>query len=112
MELFFADPALQRIAESALRCDARFGPIAAPLVRQRLCELMAADNVAVALLVPTLELRHAEDSKSKFVVRLSPQFRLVFESVADSVSADGDRQLDLAKIESIRVLAIEECNEP
>jgi len=109
MELFFADPALQRIAESALRCDSHFGPTTAALVRQRLCELIAADNVAVALLVPTLELRRAEDSKSKFVVRLSPQFRLVFENAGDSACADGDRQLDLAQIESIRVLAIEEC---
>ena len=110
MELFFADPALQDIAESAVKCDSRFGTPTAALVRQRLCELMAADNVAVALRVPTLELRQAADSLSKFEVRLSSELRLVFESATDA-SRYGDGQLDLTKIDSIRVLAIEECNE-
>ena len=111
MELFFADLALQNIAESAVKCNSRFGKPTAALVRQRLCELMAADNVAVALRIPTLELRLAADSPSKFEVRLSSELRLIFENAADALK-DGDGQLDLTKIESIRVQAIEECNEP
>jgi hypothetical protein len=112
MDLFFAESTLQHIAESAVKCDAHFGARDGALLRQRLCELAAADNLAIAATVPTLDVTPLASHGGGFVLRLRPGLRLVFE-VADSaphVAVNGE--VDLAKVETVRILAIEACDEP
>ena len=112
MELLFANPTLQAIAESALRSDARFGRRDGALLRQRLCELVAADNLAIAASVATLDVRPLTSRTRGFVIRLRPGLRLVFEVADPAVLVAGDGNIDLVKVGAIRILAIEECNEP
>ena len=112
MELFFADPALQHIAESAIRSDAHFGSRDGALVRQRLCELAASGNLAIATTVPTLDVKPLASHERGFVLRLRAQLRLVFEIPDPVPLEDGNSEVDLAKVGTIRILAIEECDEP
>jgi hypothetical protein len=111
MDLYFADQALQNTAESTLRSNARFGPGDGALLRQRLCELMAADNLAVVATVPSLGVHPLASREASFVLPVGPHLRLVFE-VADSAPQDsGNGEIDLAKVATIRILAIEKCDE-
>lgn len=112
MELLFADPALQTIAESAVRSDARFGPRDGAVLRQRLNELMAADNLAIAATVPTLGVRPIGSRTHGFVLRVRPGLRLVFDVADPAPLVAGDGNIDLAKVGTIRIVAIEECDEP
>jgi hypothetical protein len=111
MDLFFADPALQHIAESTVRSDARFGRGDGALLRQRLCELIAADNLAIAATVPTLEVQPLASREASFVLAVGPRVRLVFEVADSAPQVSGNGQIDLAKVATIRILAIEKCDE-
>ena len=61
MELLFTDSQLQHILESRVRVDDRFGPDDGVVVRQRICELMAAETLAIAAIVPMLDLKRSDD---------------------------------------------------
>lgn len=111
MELLFVDQRLQRIAESAVRSDAEWGSIDAAIVRQRICELMAADNLAIAASIPTLDLQRSSGHKSNYEIRLRERLRLTFE-VADAASTTSNGDVDLTSVAAIRILAIENADEP
>jgi hypothetical protein len=107
VDLLFADQALQHIAESQVSCDSRYGRADALLVRQRLCELMASENLAIAAQVPTLEVGPLAGRPREFAVRVRSKLRIVFECASDGID-DSDMQ----KVATIRILAIEACDEP
>lgn len=111
MDLFFADPILQSIAESTVRSDARFGPGDGALLRQRLCELMSADNLAVAATLPTLGIQSLASREAGFALTVGSRLRLVFEAADSAPQVSGNGEIDLAKVATIRILAIEKCDE-
>ena len=111
MDLSFADTKLQRIAESRVRSAAHFGAADARLLRQRLCELAAADNLAIASAVPTLDLRASAVRNGGFVISVRPHLGVVFE-IANGERFEGNSSADLKTVNAIRILAIEECDEP
>jgi hypothetical protein len=111
MELHFAHPPLQRIAESALRSDAHFGRRDAALFRQRICELGAADNLAIAKSIPTLRLQRLALRGGRFTVQLRMGLRLVFETMEPECAMGSDGDVDLAKVVAVRVVAVEECDD-
>ena len=112
MELRFSDPRLQLIAESTVKSNARFGMVDGPLVRQRLCELAAADNLAIAASVPILDFKQLPSPTTGFELWLRPRLRLVFDIADPVLRSVGNGEVDLAQVEAIRILRIEECDEP
>lgn len=112
MDLSFADKRLQDIAESTVRSDAHFGTRDGALLRQRLCELVAADTLAVAASVPTLDLKRLPAHAGGFGVRLRSQLRLVIEIADPTIQLAGNCEVDLTKVCAVRIVAIEECDEP
>jgi plasmid maintenance system killer protein len=111
MDVSFADKNLQDIAESEVRSDAHFGTRDGALLRQRLCELVAADTLAVAASVPTLDLRRLSTHAGGFGIRLRSQLRLVLEIADPAIRFAGNGDADLTKVGAVRILAIEECDE-
>ena len=105
MHILFADTRLQNAMESRVAVDARFGPEDGALVRQRLGELVAADSLAIAAAVPTLDVARFDSHLGGFTARVRAGLRLRFEP-ADRPAADS--RIDLSQITSIRILAIEE----
>jgi hypothetical protein len=105
MHILVADTHLQDTVKSRVTAVESFGPEDVALVRQRLCELVAADNLAIAAMVPTLEVSRFDSADGEFTVRVRAGLRLRFQA-ADG-TADGER-LDLSQITAIRILAIEE----
>jgi hypothetical protein len=110
MELHFASLQLQRVAESADRSDALLGKRAAAMMRQRLCELAAADNLSIVKALPTLGLHSLPNRSRCYAVRLTPSLRLTFELIVGTRTAGKDADLDLAQVVAIRILAIEETD--
>ena len=111
MELLFADDRLQHLAQSIVRCDAHFGPSDGALVRQRLSELAAAENLTIAASVPTLAVRPLASGTGGFAVRVRARLRLVFQ-IVDRVAVERNSGVDFSKVQTIRILAFEECDEP
>jgi hypothetical protein len=105
MQILFADPLLQRTVESRVTADAQFGPQDGALIRQRLCELIAADTLAIAATVPTLEIGKFDSHPAKFTARVRAGLHVRFEA-ADHLG--NDALGDLSKVSAIRILAIEE----
>lgn len=105
MRILFADTRLQRAMESRVTVDARFGPADGALVRQRLGELVAADSLAIAATVSTLDVARFDSHAGEFTVRVRAGLRLRFEPADGPV---GDGGIDLSQVTAIRILAIEE----
>ena len=112
MDLFFADQKLQHIVESRVMSDAHFGLADAGLVRQRLCELAAARNLAIAASVLTMCLDASDVSSDGFVVSVRPHLRVRFEIADGGGPTERKPFPDLKTVAAIRILAIEECDEP
>ena len=67
--------------------------------------LLAADNLAIAAAVPTMDLRPCTGLRSTFEICLLPAFRLIVE-IANEPSAA--LELDLILIDTVRVMGVEE----
>jgi hypothetical protein len=77
-------------------------------VRQRICELLAADNLAIAATVPTLDVRRFDSRASGFTVNVSSRLQLRLEAPDPISHVGGAGEIDLAKVSTVRILAIEE----
>jgi hypothetical protein len=109
MELTFADSELQRTLESRVRVDDHFGDGHGAIVRQRVCELLAAETLAVVASVQTFDLRADDQTTGAFSLSLTPRYRLRFEvAVAPTPRLRGSSQIDLSRIDAIRVVHLEE----
>ena len=106
MHILFADARLQHTVQSRVTAVDAFGSKDGALVRQRLSELVAADSLAIAATVPTLEVSRFDSADGEFTVRVSAGLRLRFQA-ADGKS--NTENLDLSQITAIRILAIEEA---
>lgn len=112
MDLLFPDAGLQAIAESIARSDARFGISDAAILRQRLCELVAADNLAIAAKLLTLGVVPMEGHDRAFAILLRRGLRLVVEIDGSMACVGRNGAIDLQKVETVRVVKVEECDEP
>src|SRR5215471_7126158 len=108
MELLFAHRALQEIAESTVWSDARFGMAKGALLRQRLSELMAADSLAIAAMLPTLRVDRLDSSDAQFAIGLRSGWRMLIEIAGAVPRITGNGAIDLARVQTIRVVTIEE----
>lgn len=78
-------------------------------MRQRLCELAAADNLLIAKAVPTLALRRLP-GRSRYSVRLNANLCLTFELIVPAPTTPDDCEVDLTQVVAICILAVEECD--
>jgi len=104
MELTFATPELEVAANSSQKLQQLFGAHA-PRVGQRLYELAAADNLAVAMKIPTLRIAPAPHGR--FVVPLPEPGRLVFRLHADTTRRAGaSHEPDLQEVTAIEIVVL------
>ncbi len=109
MELLFTDRSLQTTLESAVMLTRRFGVLNGELVQQRVCELLAADSLAVVADLATLDMRADHGMKPIFSVQLTEAYRLRLEPAIDPIPrVRGNDQVDLARVDVIRIVGLEE----
>jgi hypothetical protein len=104
MEILFDDRELQAVAESRVRCDREYGD-AADTLRQRLCELAAAETLRVAMSVPTLRITQRCE-RGGFAMEVSTGLRVVVQAEPESLR-DSGRAIDYADATCLRIVAIE-----
>jgi hypothetical protein len=108
MDITIDDYRLRAALTSERESDRRWGTECAKLLRQRLCELAAAEDLGVAQALPTLRLlREASDTSLRFTVLVPPQHCLVFEPVLLD-TADSNPHVDVSRVRAIRIVAFED----
>lgn len=106
MDLYFISVDLEQLANSATRCSTLLGERDGAVLRQRFCELAAAENLATVKRLPALALQQFGPRGCRFSVRVSGTHRLTFEPVDFSVSSDG-QSADLTEVTAVRIVAVE-----
>lgn len=105
MELHFATPELEAIANSPSQLDVLFGADA-DRARQRLCELAAAEHLADAASLPTLRLARSAQPAG-YRVRISDLHHIVFEPVVGAPKGRAaSKTVDHETITAIRILTL------
>jgi hypothetical protein len=99
MELQFATPQLQRLAETAAGCATLLKQRDGTPLCQRFCELAAAESLDVVRTLPALDLNQ-EGREGRWSVRISAGHRLVFVATEKGAT-------ELAEVTCVRVIAIE-----
>jgi hypothetical protein len=107
MELTFATPDLEAIANSSLKLDRQFGADAG-LIRQRLFELAALENLAAVAEVPTLGFSRYGRSRGQFSIAVGDAGRIRFKEAVDSKlkGATASRRSELDRITAVQILSI------
>jgi len=109
MDIYFKSRKLEKACSVERDSIRTWGADRARVVRRRLAELAAADNLAVVSTVPPPRL-HAlgGDRNGQFAVDAIHPFRLIFEPWHEEVSRLADGRVDKAKITAIRILEVED----
>lgn len=109
MLLFFASQALEQQCLVSRLAAAAWERRAAS-VHRRLCQLDAADSLAVLLELPVRlrPLPRRIASLTEFIWTVVPPLQIVFSAVADDGAPLDDAPRDPHMIKAVRILAIEE----
>ena len=109
MDIRFKNRKLAKRCNDETKLVHTYGPNNAKWITQRLNELSAMSNLAVARKLPQLRCHELEgDRKGQLAVDVRQPFRLVFEVDQDPVPKKEDGGLDWTKVESIKIMAIED----
>lgn len=109
MDILFQDRKLERICNDQSLLVRRFGSIGTKLLRRRLDELRAAENLAVLRSLPQARCHELKGNREgTLAVDLEHPYRLIFEPANDPIPRKLDGGLDWADVTAIRVLAVED----
>lgn len=112
MEIVFGDRKLEKLCDNQSRLVQKYGSRRANLLKRRLDDLGAADNLAV---MRTLSHAHCHELKGDragtLAVDLDHPYRLVFEPVNVPIPRKPDGGLDWTKVTAIRVLTVEDYHD-
>ena len=78
----------------------------AKLIRRRLDDLAAADNLEIALSLPGHCHPLREDRRGQFAISLDGPYRLIFEPADDPLPTDENGDWDLANVTTIRIIEV------
>ncbi|MCC5874692.1 MAG: killer suppression protein [Candidatus Sumerlaeia bacterium] len=104
MEIIF-DKKIARHINSSKARQKKFGALASPIGR-RLDDLVALENLDEARGIPGRFEALTEDRHGKYSLRLSGNWRLVFEPANDPIPTLEDGGIDLEKVTAIRILEV------
>jgi hypothetical protein len=103
MEILFASSELEAAALSEDALAEIFGTSARKAC-QRLYELAAANDLAVAAALPMLQLCR-QPRCARFTVGVPPKHQITLEPVLRSRGKNAGQEIDLASVTTIRILA-------
>ena len=107
----FRQEKLAKACNVAKEAGRRWGRHASKVL-QRVAELAAAETLAdMSKLPPARCHQLAGDRKGQFAVDAGPKLRIVFEPANNPIPRKADKGIDLAIVNKIRVLSIEDYHE-
>ena len=112
MEILFQDQKLGKACNDQSLLVRRFGPIRAKLLRRRLDEFRAADNLEVLRSLPQIRCHELKGNrKGTLAVDLDHPYRLIFEPANNPIPRKSDGGLNWTEITAIRVLTLEDYHD-
>jgi proteic killer suppression protein len=108
VDILFATKRLaKQCASDRIRAKA-FGGETAKVLRRRLDQLRAADDLAVMRTLPGRCHELTGDRKGELAVDLRGPYRLVFEPAANHPPTKEDGGLDWSRVTAVRILEVED----
>ena len=109
MDILFQDRKLEKACNDQSLLVRRFGPIRAKLLRRRLDEFRAAENLEVLRSLPQMRCHELKGNREgTLAVDLDHPYRLIFESANNPIPRKPDGGLDWTGVTAIRVLTVED----
>ena len=112
MDIYFRKTKFKKASQTIELAQREWGPTRGKLVRQRLDELNAADNLNIMTLIQRARCHQLTGNlKGKFSVDLDHPYRLIFEPLHDPLPTNPDGGLALDKITAIHILEIRDTHD-
>ncbi|HLE85546.1 MAG TPA: killer suppression protein [Thermoanaerobaculia bacterium] len=108
MDILFATRRLEKRLSSQAELVRTFGAVRAKVLRRRLDQLRAADNLAVLRSLPGRCHELTQDRKGQLAIDLDGPNRLIFEPADSPPPAKDNGGLDWERVVAIRVLEVED----
>ena len=109
MDIVLLDKKLKKSANEWRKLVRSFGQRQAEVIRRRLDELKAADNLAVVRSIPQARCHELkENRKGQLAVDLVYPYRLIFEPDHNPIPTTEDGRLDWAGVSKIRVIEVQD----
>jgi plasmid maintenance system killer protein len=112
MEILFQDQKLEKICNNQSLLVKKHGSARAKILRRRLDDLRAVENLEVMHLIPKGRCHELKGNrKGELAIDLDGPYRLIFEPANNPVPIKSDGGLDRTKVTVIRVLAVEDYHD-
>jgi plasmid maintenance system killer protein len=112
VDILFHDRTLKKIYNDQSQLTRVYGAKRAKLLRRRLDDLRAADNLDVIRCFPQARCHELKgDRKGTLAVDLDHLYRLIFEPANSPVPIKPDGGLDWIRVTAISVLAVEDYHD-
>lgn len=109
MDILFQDQRLAKVCNNESLLIRKHGPIRAKLLRRRLDELRAAENLEVLRSLPQVRCHELKGNRAgTLAVDLDHPYRLIFEPANNPIPRKSDGGLNWTEVTAIRVLAVED----
>jgi len=112
VDILFQDRKLEKVCNNQSLLIRKYGPLRAKLLRRRLDEFRAADNLEVLRSLPQVRCHELKGNREgTLAVDLDHPYRLIFESANNPIPRKSDGGLDWTKVTAIRVLTVEDYHD-
>jgi proteic killer suppression protein len=109
VDIVFQDQKLAKMCNSESLLIRKHGPACAKLIRRRLDELRAAENLEIVRSLPQLRCHELKgDRDGTLAVDLLHPYRLTFEPANSPIPRKPDNGLDWKRVTAIRILKVED----
>jgi plasmid maintenance system killer protein len=109
VDILFQDQKLAKMCNNESLLIRKHGPIRAKLLRRRLDECRAAENLEVLRSLPQVRCHELKGNREgTLAVDLDHPYRLIFESANNPIPRKSDGGLDWTRVTAIRVLTVED----
>lgn len=109
VDILFQDQKLAKVCNSEPQLVRKYGQERAKLLRRRLDEFRAADNLEVLRSLPQVRCHELKGNREgTLAVDLKHPYRLIFEPANNPIPRKPDGGLDWTGITAIRVLTVED----
>ena len=112
MDILFQDRKLAKALNNESLLVKTYGPQRTKLLKRRLDEFRAADNLEVLRSLPQIRCHELKgDRKGSLAADLDHPCRLLFEPANDPIPRKADGGLDWTGVTAIRVLSVEDYHD-
>jgi plasmid maintenance system killer protein len=109
VEILFYGRKLEKACNNQSLLLRSYGPMRAKLLRRRLDELRAAENLEVMRYLPQVRCHELKGNREDtLAIDIGHPYRLIFEPANDPIPRRADGGLDWARVTVIRILAVED----